>query len=328
MSERIVVQSKSLVSVIIPTYNRADVICRTIDNVLDQTYSCTEIIVVDDGSTDDTLTRLKQYDGRIRVITQSNAGPAAARNRGIEAARGEFVAFQDSDDLWLPNKLERQVELLNRAGKTAVCCLCNAIFRYRDQPEFTSFKRSWLFPRLEQGIWTNAAEVLATRFVLFCQAVMIRREVLDRIGGFDETLKYDEDYELPLRLALEGPWVLIGEPLTIWQQGAAGSWSEKALSEEICLKECDIKIRLKILARLTDSAEHRRVRNLLLRELARSRRELWRAKLMQRQAPGVAAVMGLLARIDRYCWGVYRRLPLYPKVEVRAVVETPAGATT
>jgi glycosyltransferase involved in cell wall biosynthesis len=325
---RVVVQGESLVSVIIPTYNRADVICRTIDNVLAQTYSPTEIIVVDDGSSDDTLARLRQYDGRIRIIAQSNVGPAAARNRGIEAARGEYIAFQDSDDLWLPNKLERQVELLNNAGSTAVCCLCNAIFRYRDRPEFTSFTRSWLFPRLEQGIWTNVAEVLATRFVLFCQAVMIRREVLERIGGFDETLKYDEDYELPLRLALEGPWALIAEPLTIWQQGAQGSWSDKALSEEICLKECDVRIRLKILARLKDTAEHRRVRTLLLRELARSRRELWRAKLMQKHAPGAAAVAATLARIDRYCWAIYRRLPLYPKVEVQAVAEAAAAASS
>ncbi len=308
-----------VVSVVIPTYNRAGVICRTIDNVLAQTYRDTEIIVVDDGSTDDTQAELRSYGGRIRVIAQSNAGPAAARNRGIEAATGDLIAFQDSDDLWLPNKLERQARLLTRAGEEVVCCLCNAIFRYTGQPEFTAFKRAWLFPTLEEGIWTNPAEVWATRFVLFCQTVMIRRPVLERIGGFDESLKFHEDYDLPLRLALEGPWAYIQQPLTIWQQGAAGSWSDKALQEEILLKECEIRMRNKILAQLGTSNGHGRLRILLQRELARNRRELWRATLASTKRPGAALVADVLARVDRYCWGVYRRLPSYPRLEARAV---------
>jgi glycosyltransferase involved in cell wall biosynthesis len=313
------VRGNPLVSVIIPTYNRSGVICRTIDNVLSQTCRDIEVIVVDDGSTDDTLEKLSRYSGQIRVISQPNAGPAKARNRGIEVAVGEFVAFQDSDDLWASNKLERQVDLLKRADRSVVCCLCNAIFRYEGRPEFTSFQRAWLFPSCDEGIWINVADVLATRFVLFCQTVMIRREVLTRIGGFDETLKYHEDYELPLRLSLEGPWAFIGEPLTIWQQGAAGSWSEKALNEEIHLKECEIRMRNKILERVGDIREYRSLRKLLRRELARNRRELWRARLTGQSRPGSATVVGILARFDRYCWAVYRRLPCYPRLEAQAV---------
>ena len=96
---------RPLVSVIIPTYNRAKMIRMTIDNVLEQTYRNFELIIVDDGSTDDTQSVLRGYGDRIRVVTQANAGPAVARNRGVEAAHGEIIAFQDSDDLWKPTKL-------------------------------------------------------------------------------------------------------------------------------------------------------------------------------------------------------------------------------
>src|SRR5687767_13189801 len=105
-------ESTPLVSVIIPTYNRASVVCRAIDSVLGQTYGNIEVIVVDDGSTDETLERLHSYGDRIRVLTQANAGPSVARNRGIAVATGGIVAFLDSDDYWLPTKVARQVVLL------------------------------------------------------------------------------------------------------------------------------------------------------------------------------------------------------------------------
>ena len=102
------------VSVVIPTYNYGRYICETIDSALAQTYKPLEVIVVDDGSTDDTRERLAAYSDRIRYILQKNSGPAAARNTGIVAAQGEFVALLDSDDLWLPEKVERQVALYLR----------------------------------------------------------------------------------------------------------------------------------------------------------------------------------------------------------------------
>src|SRR4051812_26873537 len=98
----------SLVSVIIPTYNRANVVSEAVESVLNQTYSKVELIVVDDGSTDDTLEKLRRFGNTITVITQENAGPSAARNAGIANARGDLIAFLDSDDLWLPTNLERQ----------------------------------------------------------------------------------------------------------------------------------------------------------------------------------------------------------------------------
>ncbi len=102
------------VSIIIPTFNRAGLICHSIDSILAQTCGDYEIIVVDDGSTDDTTEVLEKYDGRIRCIRQENRGFGAARNRGLEEARGEYVAFLDSDDLWKEYKLGLQVEIMDR----------------------------------------------------------------------------------------------------------------------------------------------------------------------------------------------------------------------
>ncbi len=308
-----------LVSVVIPTYNRAGVICRTIDNVLAQTYKEIELIVVDDGSTDDTQAKLCKYGKQIRVITQSNAGPSAARNRGIEASRGEFIGLQDSDDLWMKSKLERQVCLLQRAGTAVVCCLCNANLHYTDRPQTTAFRAAWLFPTYEEGVWTNVAEVFATRFVWFCQTSLIRRGTLERIGGFDETLKYHEDYELPLRLALEGPWAFIREPLTIWHQGNSESWSEKAQVEEIQMRQCEIRMREKILAKLQERIDKNELRKLLSRELQRNQRELWRSKLVRNNTTGAVMTARVLERLDRYVWAVYRRSPWYPKFEAHRV---------
>ncbi|HWK51423.1 MAG TPA: glycosyltransferase family A protein [Steroidobacter sp.] len=104
--------STPLVSVIIPTYNRAALLCEAIDTVLAQSYQNTEIIVIDDGSTDDTTAAVQQYGDRIRYTRRPNAGVNAARNLGIKQARGEYLALLDSDDLWAPHKLELQVALL------------------------------------------------------------------------------------------------------------------------------------------------------------------------------------------------------------------------
>ncbi|MBL8266085.1 glycosyltransferase family A protein [Steroidobacter sp.] len=104
--------SSPLVSVIIPTYNRAALLCETVDSVLAQTYPNIEIIVIDDGSTDDTTEAIQKYGDRVRYTRRANAGVNAARNLGIKQARGEFIALLDSDDLWAPYKLELQVQLL------------------------------------------------------------------------------------------------------------------------------------------------------------------------------------------------------------------------
>ena len=165
------------VSVVIPTYNRADFICDAIDSVLNQTHSNIEIIVVDDGSTDNTSAVLEKYQDRIKIIRQENQGCSAARNSGIRFCSGNYVAFLDSDDKWLPQKTEEQLALLNQTGANVPCCWCNILVEKNGTVQ-DRFSMDNLRPRHPYGIWLNPLQILVTRFLLFNQAVMIRRESL------------------------------------------------------------------------------------------------------------------------------------------------------
>lgn len=306
--------SQPLVSAIIPTYNRARAVCEAVESVLRQTYPRVEVIVVDDGSTDDTQQELKKYGDRIRVVTQPNAGPSAARNHGIAMARGEFVAFLDSDDLWLPTNLERQVGLLQKVGQSVPCCLCNITMRWSDK-ELGSFEIAWLDPPVDEGVWLNADEVLATRFVLFNQGIVIRRDVLERIGGFNEDLWLLEDTDLSLRLSLEGPWVFIREPLVIWRE-SAGSLYQSAQKEEIRSKRPMVQILEAHFAKLQDAYQRKRLSKCVSRELKRARRQLRAANLSQMSSWGRASVGHLLRKIEQYRRAVFLRSPWFPKMKV------------
>jgi glycosyltransferase involved in cell wall biosynthesis len=205
-----------LVSVIIPTYNRASTIVPVIESVLEQTYKKIEVIVVDDGSSDGTEHVLKNFGDRISVIRQENAGPSAARNRGVAVSKGEIVAFLDSDDHWMPDKIERQVSLMGRLGPDVCCCVCNAWVRGTEgEDSGNTFDSAGIRLTFIEGQWTNPQDVLATRFLLFNQVVAVRREAFDRVGGFNEALRLLEDYELAVRLASVGAWGVISDPLVI-----------------------------------------------------------------------------------------------------------------
>ena len=309
-------KSDPVVSAIIPTYNRAHAVCEAIDSVLNQTYSKIEVVVVDDGSTDDTQTQLKKYGSRIRVVTQNNAGPAVARNHGIAVSTGELIAFLDSDDLWLPQKIGRQVALLNKAGLSVPCCLCNIKMRWTDM-ERTSFEAAHLAPSLEEGIWVNVDEVLATRFLLFNQGIAVRREVLEKIGGFDEDLWLLEDHELALRLSLEGPWAFLREPLVIWRENTKGSLSQSAQREESRWRGRMVQILEKHLAKVTDGHQHSTLRRNVNRELKRNRRCLWTAQISELGSCG-AAVANSLRKIEQYRRAVFIRSPWFPKMKVES----------
>lgn len=309
--------SRPSVSVIIPTYNRADLIRRTIENVFEQTYKDFELIVVDDGSTDNTLQRLAAFGDRIRVITQANAGAAAARNQGAEVACGEMIAFQDSDDLWLPGKLEKQVKVLESAGTNVPCCLCNAEMHFSDKTT-TSFDLAWLQPHIESGIWTNVPEVLSTTSVLFNQCSLIRTEAFRKIGGFDERYRFMEDYDLPLRLSLEGrSWAFLREPLVIWRQGSPQSLYLQAMSNEIRLKECELQIRQDVAERVKDMPEYQQLKNILRRERKRNERELTIARICRATIPGTQSLVWLLRKIERYRSAIRRRRAYFPRMKVQ-----------
>lgn len=307
--------TQALVSAIIPTYNRAHIVCEAVDSVLAQTYSNIEIIIVDDGSKDETLEKLRAYGDKIRLFSQKNAGPAAARNRGIAEARGELIAFLDSDDIWLPSNIERQVSLLHRAGESAPCCMSNILMKW-NSGDRTSFDIALLKPSVEEGLWLNPDEILATRFVLFTQASVIRRKVLEKIGGFDLSIRFLEDFEFPLRLSLEGPWAFIETPLVVWRESATNSVSKNAAKEEICTGECLVRILQQQWGRTSDSPE---VRRHIKRELDRNLWCLGAARLKEENSWFKRNVGAGLAFIQRIRRGIFVRSPWFPKMKTSRV---------
>ena len=198
------------VSVIIPTYNRAWCLAEAIDAVLAQTYSDFELIVVDDGSTDDTVAILATYADKIRLFRQANQGVSAARNLGIRKARGELLAFLDSDDLWQPEKLARQVSFFDRHPEAMICQTEEIWIRrgVRVNPKNRHRKPSgWIF------------EPSLALCLVSPSAVMMRKELMEEMGGFDESLPACEDYDLWLRVSLRYPIHLIDDPLVVKRGG-------------------------------------------------------------------------------------------------------------
>lgn len=305
---------KPLVSVIIPTYNRVCIIGETIENILQQTYRHIEIIVVDDGSTDNTPAVLSSYGNKIRWITQKNAGPSAARNAGIAIANGEIIAFQDSDDLWEKTKIERQVNLMERAGDTVVCCLCNCVVEQSGEEVTLSFDRAPLHPVTAEGVWLNVTEILSTRCVLFNQGAAVRRDVLERIGGFDESFRILEDAELALRLSLEGPWAFIREPLAIRQTKVENSLSQE--TTPLVVAQNMSRLLEGVLHIVESRRQYISLRPRIVRELARSRRYLRAAQFQSSGRFGAWPLGWMLERIEDYRQAAYRRTPWFPRMKV------------
>ncbi len=198
------------VSVILPTYNRAPLLPRAMRSVLAQTFRDLELIVVDDASSDDTADVIRQFDDpRIRVLRhESNRGGSAARNTGIEAARGRYIAFQDSDDEWMLDKLCRQVAAMDEAGESVGVVYC-AYLRCMDGSALYVPE-----PHVQQREGDVSREILLHNFV-GTQALLVRRDCLDAAGYFLEGLPRFQDWELVIRLAQVSRFRLLPEPLVI-----------------------------------------------------------------------------------------------------------------
>lgn len=205
------------VSVIIPTYNRAATVLDAVQSALDQTHPSTEVIVVNDGSTDDTAERLMTLSSQITILSQHNAGPSAARNYGARHASGEILAFLDSDDVWKPDKIRRQVEIMDNYGNDMTCCVCNAqIIDATNHNYSDAFGIAGLKTQHDESIWKNPGVVVASRFLLFNQVAAIRRDAFVRVGGYSLRINLLEDHDLALKLAsVGGVWGLITSPLVI-----------------------------------------------------------------------------------------------------------------
>lgn len=212
------------VSVVIPTYNRAGPVVAAIESVLRQTYDDLQVVVVDDGSTDDTGRRVADLaDDRIAYLRQANRGVSAARNRGIAAATGEVVAFLDSDDVWMAEKLAHEVAFLRRHPEAA------AVFSDAEKHDGDAFVPSFVgeaprFSRLVAGRCADGGVVLGRREMELCllqevpvlpSAFAIRRAALERTGPFDEGWSSWEDWEFFLRLAGWARFGYVDRPLIV-----------------------------------------------------------------------------------------------------------------
>jgi glycosyltransferase involved in cell wall biosynthesis len=207
-----------LVSVIMPVYNGAQYVRETIESVFAQTYPHIEFIAVDDGSTDDSLDILNCYASRMKVIQQTNSGPGAARNNGVQASTGELLAFIDSDDLWDSTKIERQVATLTHYPEAvAVYCETRRIDSSGNVFQDTeAYRCSWpsglIFESLIRGrsnVWFSPTQVMVTR------------QAFIRAGSFPVDIRQAEDHELWLRLSLEGPMLYMIENLTSYRRHPA-----------------------------------------------------------------------------------------------------------
>jgi glycosyltransferase involved in cell wall biosynthesis len=209
------------VSVVIPTYNRARTIERAIDSVLAQTFQDFEVIVVDDGSQDETKGVLSRFGDRIRLIIQENRGVSAARNTGIQAAHGKWIAFLDSDDEWHPAKLEKQMGCLQKHGAT----VCFARCATPDGNLITDIDE--LLPASAESqthCFVDALDAIS-RVQLHpqIQSMMAGKELIERAGLFDPSLHVAEDTRLIYNLAFLSAFTYINEPLVTIFSGTPNS---------------------------------------------------------------------------------------------------------
>lgn len=228
----------SLVSVIIPTYNNGRYVAETVRTVLSQTFTDLEVIVVDDGSTDGTAEELAVFEGRIRYVRQQNGGPAKARNRGISASTGQYLAFCDADDLWLPTKVEKQVDFLNRHADHRMVYSDLLVFDTRPD---NVIHPSWLAVKQFDAGGMIVAQLLRECFIL-TSSVLVRRECLSMVGGFDEELPLRQDYDLWLRIAREFAIGKMDEVLVLKREHDSNIGSDDRLANE-CLVRVMEKVR-------------------------------------------------------------------------------------
>ena len=207
-----------MVSVIIPTYNRAAFLREAIDSVLAQTEKNFELIIVDDGSTDATPEVVAAYAKRLRYFYQPNAGAAAARNCGLQQAGGKFIAFLDSDDLWLPKKLARQLAWMDAHPEIMLCYTDEIWIRHGvrvNQKKIHAKAGGWIYP------------LCLPRCIISPSSVLMRRELFEAVGGFDEQLPICEDYDLWLRVASRFEVGFLAEPLIVKRGGHADQLSHR-----------------------------------------------------------------------------------------------------
>jgi glycosyltransferase involved in cell wall biosynthesis len=304
-----VAESPALVSVVIPTYNRAHLVGRAIRSVLGQTFSDFELIVVDDGSTDNTVEVVRGFqDPRIRLVRLAkNCGGSRARNEGIRVARGEWVAFLDDDDEWLPRKLELQVARLSEFDDPRVTVVYCLYIIYDEltgrespntNPEANTIHEGEVFDHLLRG-WRSCHTA----------GVMVKRSSLLDVGGFDKELPTSHDRDLWLRLAQAGNhFATVKEVLVVVRENTGPRLSTDLRAMMTGAKGFDRKWGLPIRDRLGGAA----YRRLLVR------------RYRMFQYVGFMQVRQAMARGERmeawgWCMAMCRFLPWSRKFLVRGL---------
>lgn len=216
----------AIISVVIPTYNRAEFVERAVRSVLGQTYTDLEVLIVDDGSTDDSRDRietLRHADRRIRYFCHdSNRGAQAARNTGIQAASGPYVAFLDSDNQWLPRKLERQMALFSNKSTSpgVVYCGYSKVSPAGDVlHEYVPRHRGLVYKQTLVDWLTDTS------------TIVVRKDILEDIHGFDDTVSSHQEWDLCIRLARECEFDFVPECLAIYHEHALPSISKDYLRD-------------------------------------------------------------------------------------------------
>jgi hypothetical protein len=223
--------SPALVSVVIPAYNAASYIVATLNSVFAQTYTNYEIIVVNDGSPDSEALEaaLQPHLSKIRYIKQENGGPSSARNTAIRAARGKYIAFLDSDDLWFPHHLARQVERLENDPSIGLV-YANGVQLEEDRPIGVSFDTT------PQSLPVNFDSLLLERATVGTSSTVVLRQALVQAGLFDEQLRRCEDYDLWLRLAHAGLGMTFTRDIHIGHRLANGLASSGDLMKQALIQ--------------------------------------------------------------------------------------------
>ncbi|MFH0810738.1 MAG: glycosyltransferase family A protein [Pseudomonadota bacterium] len=283
-----------LVSIIIPTYNRASALKRAIAGVMDQTYPFWELLVVDDGSTDDTRTVLKQFSQVVRYFYQDNAGAAAARNLGIRNSRGEYIAFLDSDDWWLPEKLGKQVQYLQAQEDNVAMIGCGAYWYNVASGENISFHAT------KEITYDNLVD--CDTWPAGTSGVLIRRSCFEIVGLFDEALRRAQDWDMWLRIGQRFHIRCVVEPL-VYISIQHTCRPEKSLR---ILKDCQFRV----IAKNMSGVARRRAMSWMYLDLAR---------LAQRAGASRVRILWFLWLSFAYCQS---RLPWSnrPRMAVMAIL--------
>lgn len=293
---------KPRVSVVIPTYNRADLVVEAIESVLAQTFKDFEIIVADDGSTDETAARIQPYLNRVIYKVQKNRGVASARNLGIGLSQGEFICFLDSDDLWEPAKLATQISFADDHPQYAL--LSSEIQSFDADNRTVGRNKSTMY-KIRNGL---VVEDLLFGNWIQTSTVMLRRRCLDEVGWFDEDIgQFGEDWLLWMRVAYRFPIYFLPEPLVTYRfhPGRLTLYQPEAQFQSLmrCLEKLSVLPQFQQKPHLLREVEYRIClsrggHNLYMGEYDRAKAKLQRAYKL-RTIPMAPAYLLLRTAIQR-----------------------------